>query len=80
MPSTRAAIEGIEAALAAGTVPKIFVTLTRQNLEHLPELLAWTLAQELKFGIEFLRPSSRAHVLLDSIRLSLLRGPQLSGH
>ncbi len=49
------AMRSIELALAHGFTPYISVTVTAENLADLPELMAWILARDLPFNLNFSR-------------------------
>jgi uncharacterized protein len=46
---------GIDHAMQAGLQPDIAITLTRQTIDGLPDLLAWLLRNQLRFMLSFAR-------------------------
>ncbi len=53
--SFEATLQGIEHACAAGMRPTIAITVSRQTVAGLPDLVAWLLARDLPFTINFYR-------------------------
>ncbi len=45
----------VEMAIEGGMVPDISITATGKNAEHLPEVVAWALAHNLLFSLNFYR-------------------------
>lgn len=52
---------GIELALEAGIIPEISITISGQNIKHLPQLLQWVLGRNLPFGLNFYREHDRCN-------------------
>jgi uncharacterized protein len=50
----------IERLISAGVPPQISITLTRHNLDGLPETLAWLLDRDLRFHLNFYREGGRS--------------------
>lgn len=48
-------IEGVEIAQAEGLVPHISITVSSRTVEGLPEIMAWVLAHNLPFSLNFYR-------------------------
>jgi uncharacterized protein len=59
--SSGAVLEGIERARAAGVALSVAVTVSRHNIDTLPELTRWLLARELPFTISFHRDNDASH-------------------
>jgi uncharacterized protein len=61
--SLQATQHGIEQTIQAGIIPQIAITVTSQNIDDAPSLVAWLLAQQLPFTINFYRqpPSASDH-------------------
>ncbi|GAK57313.1 radical SAM domain protein [Candidatus Vecturithrix granuli] len=52
------ALRGVELALEGGLTPEITITVSGRNVAQLPELLAYVLAQELPFSLNFYRENT----------------------
>ncbi len=59
-PSFSRITRGIRIALDHGLVPTISVTVTGRNVDALPRLIAWLLAHQLPFGLNFYRESQQS--------------------
>jgi uncharacterized protein len=55
-----AVMQAVDRALAHGLVPGIAITVSGRNAAELPDLLAWVLARDLPFGINFYRDNDYA--------------------
>jgi uncharacterized protein len=53
--SFQATLEGIARAQEIGLIPDISITVTRQSVNELPELLRWLLLRKLPFSLGFAR-------------------------
>jgi uncharacterized protein len=50
----------IEVALSCGLTPEVSVTITGRNGDAMPELMAWLLARDLPFSLNFYRETARS--------------------
>jgi uncharacterized protein len=54
--ASRETMRAVELALEYGFGPDISITVSGKNVEHLPRVLEWVLARDLRFNLNFYRP------------------------
>lgn len=82
--TARAVQRTLERAQALGLLPNVTVTITGRNLEALPETVAWLLAHNLPFALNFYREpcterSERDERVADRPGLALENGRLIAG-
>lgn len=56
----------VERALDIGVLLEVSITLTKQNLPGLPELISWLLERDIPFGINFYHPYRKGDPCVES--------------